>query len=75
MAQLEEARDTFRELQLREQAFITQGCDIRVFTWRGDWVNDTLVLMLGLRGLRAINEGMCIAVMDSEFACVHDVLF
>lgn len=74
MAQLEEARDTFRELQLRDQAFITQGADVRVFTWRGDWVNDTLVLMLGLRGLRAVNEGMCIAVLGSEFARVHDVL-
>lgn len=48
---------------------------MRVFTWRGDWANDTLVLMLACRGIKAANEGICLVVFNMEIDRVRDILF
>lgn len=57
-----EARASYRRLGLETSSVIGVGADTRVFTWRGDWTNDALALMLTARGLPAENEGMCIRV-------------
>lgn len=59
---LAEARASYRRLGLKTSSVVGEGSETRVFTWRGDWVNDALALMLTARGLPALNEGMCIHV-------------
>lgn len=60
--QLEEARYAYTQLGLERNAFLENGNDIFAFTWLGDWVNDTLVLMLMHHNLRASNEGMLVRI-------------
>lgn len=71
-AQLAEARDAYAQFDLAKQATVQTGSETCVFTWRGDRVNDTLALMLSRRGFRAINEGICLVVLDAECARVFD---
>lgn len=66
MAQLAEARAAYHRLHLDRQQVIQCRGDVRVFTWQGDWVNDTLALMLMARGLRATNEGLSINILDAD---------
>ena len=72
--QLLEARDAYGALGLARQFVLTEGNTVRVFTWRGDWANDTLSIMFMRRGLRAVNEGLSIAVLGSSTDTVHDTL-
>jgi ATP-dependent helicase Lhr and Lhr-like helicase len=71
---LDEARDTFRRLELSRQQVVTSGDEVRIFTWRGDRVNDTLALWLTRLGLRATNEGLSVGVFHSERGAVIDQL-
>ena len=50
-AQLSEARGAYTQLALAARSIVAEGHTVRVFTWRGDWVNDTLALMLTANGL------------------------
>jgi ATP-dependent Lhr-like helicase len=43
---------------------VQDGINTFVFTWASDWINDTLALMLGQQGCRALNEGLCLTVVD-----------
>lgn len=63
--QLSEARGVFASLRLDSNYIVQDGINTFVFTWASDWVNDTLALMLGQRGCRALNEGICLTVMDA----------
>jgi ATP-dependent Lhr-like helicase len=71
---LEEARDCYRDLHLENDVLVRDGDDVLVFTWRGDWVNDTLAMMLGAQGLAATNEGMSIQVIDAHLGRVEQAL-
>jgi ATP-dependent Lhr-like helicase len=73
-SQLSEARNTFSQLGLATRVLMSEGHTVRLFTWRGDWVNDTLVLMLAAKGLRAMNEGVSIGIAGSTEDAVHDAL-
>ncbi|MGA2382567.1 MAG: DEAD/DEAH box helicase [Gemmatimonadales bacterium] len=75
MAQLSEARSSYQHLGLYRDAAIQRGTEVRLFTWQGDWVNDTLALMLTARKLRAANEGLSIMVLDAGVESVLDALF
>lgn len=51
---------------------VAHGKDVRIFTWRGDWINDTLALMLGGLGMRASNEGLSLVAFDVPADRVFD---
>ena len=70
--QLMEARDAYAQLGLATRSIAAEGAGVRVFTWQGDWVNDTLALMLATMGLRATNEGLSIHVLGGTVDAVHD---
>lgn len=72
---LAEARSAYARLDLDTKSVFQFGNEVRVFTWRGDWVNDTLVLMLMRRGMKAANEGICLVVFDAEREGLRDVLY
>lgn len=59
---LSEARVAYVTMDLDRQVLFQEGRNVRLFTWRGDWVNDTLALMLAQVGLEATNEGLTINV-------------
>jgi len=75
MAQLSEARAAYQQLDLDREAVTQRGNEVRVFTWHGDWVNDTLALMLTARKLPATNEGLSINVLDADANRVFDALY
>jgi ATP-dependent Lhr-like helicase len=72
--QLGEARDAYAQLGLATHSIAAEGNTVRMFTWRGDWVNDTLALMLTRKGLRAANEGLSIAVLGCTADAVQEAL-
>ena len=71
---LAEARSTYAKLGLGSTSVLQMGSTVMLFTWRGDWVNDTLMLMLARNGLRASNEGMYVAVYVEEAERVNNIL-
>jgi len=73
-ARLLEARDFFKRYALEKQSLISFGSEVRVVTWSGDAINDTLVLMLKSVGLEATNDGLAIAVQRASIASVQSAL-
>jgi len=63
---LAEGRSAYARLELDTRNVVQFGSEVRIFTWRGDWVNDTLVLMLGRKGIKASNEGICLVAFHAE---------
>jgi ATP-dependent Lhr-like helicase len=61
-ALLAEARDYYRRTNLRTSQVFQWGHEAVLVTWRGDAVNDGLVMLLATMGLRANNEGVALAV-------------
>lgn len=57
---LQEARDTFQRLELKNNPFINQGTTTFLFLWSSDWIQDTLILMFGTRKIAAMNSGLFI---------------
>jgi ATP-dependent Lhr-like helicase len=70
---LDEARRYYREAGLATRRWVTDGRETVLLTWTGDWVNDALVLLLGLRGFRCTNEGIGVSV-SAEPSRVLDAL-
>jgi ATP-dependent Lhr-like helicase len=66
MAQLSEARSAYQRLGLHQDAIVQLGDQVQLFTWQGDWVNDTLAVMLMARGLRATSEGLSVNVLQAN---------
>lgn len=71
---LSEARETFSRLGLARSRVISVGSEVRVLTWRGDRVNDTLATWLVDMQLHASNEGITLGVFDAECDRVLDAL-
>jgi ATP-dependent Lhr-like helicase len=63
---LEEARLTYSSLNLEHEGILRDANDAVLFSWRGDWVNDALALMLMRLGLKAANEGLCIRIFGAD---------
>jgi len=66
MTQLAEARANYHRLALDKQTVIQSGDGVQVLTWMGDWVNDTLTLMLNAKGFCATNNGIVLHVLDTD---------
>jgi hypothetical protein len=47
---------------------------VRIVTWTGDAINDTLVLMLNSVGLNATNDGLSIAIQRTSISSVQSAL-
>ena len=71
---LEEARRYYAAASLATRMFISAGSSVLLLTWRGDWVNDALALMLSRYGLSAANEGLAIRVYQPDANRVLDAL-
>lgn len=71
---LAEARRNFERLGLKDQKTLTLGSTVHLMTWKGDWVNDTIQLLLRSHGLQALNEGACVAVQKSTQGSVQTAL-
>lgn len=54
---LREARETFARYELDRTRVIKRGSEVCLFFWKGDWVQDTVVLMLKTAGIEAENHG------------------
>ena len=63
---LTEGRDNYRRLQLKSKQVISDGKDVRIFTWRGDRINDTLAVWLNSMDMPAANEGLSVGVFNTE---------
>jgi ATP-dependent Lhr-like helicase len=72
---LNEARQRFQQLQLDQEVVIPAGGHVRLFPWKGDWVMDTLQLALSLKGLKVINEGLCLLIREAAVDQISDLLF
>lgn len=72
---LDEARRNFLQLQLDAKVVIQAGGHVRLFPWKGDWVMDTLRLALSLKGLKVINEGLCLLIREASVDRISDLLF
>lgn len=71
---LGEARDWFRFANLAEQRVIADGSGVLVLTWRGDWLNDALALLLTARGCETSNEGVVLRVSSASVDRVKQLL-
>lgn len=59
---LQEARGAFKTFELDQRDVIPTTTGLAWFTWAGDIINDTIVLILGVNGLTASNQGACISI-------------
>lgn len=59
---LMEARETFARYDLDRTRVIQRGSEVCLIFWKGDWVQDTVVLMLRTAGIAAENHGYFVLV-------------
>lgn len=59
---LQEGREHYRRAGLKTTQITQRGAEVELLTWRGDWVNDALALLLTQRGLASNNDGLVISV-------------
>jgi ATP-dependent Lhr-like helicase len=61
---LAEARENFNRYGLAKKTLLPQGSTTYLFCWMGDRVMDTLAAMLRSKGMKAVNEGIAIVVLN-----------
>lgn len=71
---LEEARQHYAEAGLATRRLVPAGSSVLLLTWRGDWVNDALALVIGRYGLNAANEGVAVRVYQPDMDRILDAL-
>ncbi len=71
---LAEARRNFERLGLKDLKILTLGSTVHLMTWKGDWVNDTIQLLLRSHGLPGLNEGACVTIQKTTQASVQQAL-
>lgn len=71
---LEEGRGYYRRADLGHRQVIQRGSEVQLMTWRGDWVNDALALLLAQHRLTASNEGLLVSVTGGAVERVLDAL-
>ena len=73
-AMLNEARDNYRRLGLDQTWLRQSGSQVQLLLWKGDRIQDTLVLLLTARGFKGLNEDICIGLSSTDIAAVYDAL-
>ncbi|CAB3791200.1 DEAD/DEAH box helicase [Pararobbsia alpina] len=71
---LDEARGYFAAANLGQTEVLTEGAHVVLATWRGDWVNDALVLLLRAEKQDALNRGVTVEVSGSSVKAVLEAL-
>lgn len=71
---LDEGRSYYKRANLSQVQIIQQGAEVQLLTWRGDWVNDALALLLTQQGIAANNKGVLINVPGRTEERVLDAL-
>lgn len=71
---VEEARRFFKAAKLDEKRWIVDGGSIAIPTWRGDWINDALALLLTAHNLYTSNEGVALRVHSPDAEQLERVL-
>ena len=71
---LQEGREHYRRAGLKTTQVTQLGAEVELLTWRGDWVNDALALLLTQRGLPSNNDGLVISVSRGSKDKVIEVL-
>jgi ATP-dependent Lhr-like helicase len=71
---LQEGREHYRRAGLKTTQITQRGAEVELLTWRGDWVNDALALLLTQRGLASNNDGLVISVSGGSKDKVIEVL-
>lgn len=71
---LAEGRENFQRFDLHQQRFFFHGNMTYLFCWWGDRVMDTISAMLRAKGMKAVNEGIAILVMNSSAEELADCL-
>jgi ATP-dependent Lhr-like helicase len=73
---LAEARRYYQETGLADKRWMPEGRGILLLTWKGDWVNNALVLLLESRGFRSANLGLAVSVegeTDKTIDALYDI--
>lgn len=63
---LAEGRENFQRYDLQNQWLLSHGNITYLLCWMGDRVMDTIAAMLRAKGLKAVNEGIAIVVINSS---------
>ena len=71
---LAEARQQYSALECAHKMIVPVGSSVLLFTWRGDWANDALALLLGQNGINAVNEGIAVRAYQPDVDRVLDAL-
>jgi len=71
---LQEARGNYARLGLDNNWLLQDGNETRIILWRGDQVNDTLLLMLQSLGYKGMNDGVSVVISDSTVEPVRSSL-
>jgi len=71
---LQDGREHYRRAGLKSNQVIQRGAEVELLTWRGDWINDALALLLTQRGCAANNDGLVISVSGGSREKVIEVL-
>ena len=71
---LDEAKLYFHTRGLGQKQWFVEGNSLLVLTWRGDWTNDALALLLTAKGLATSNEGVALRVSSVDHLKLKAVL-
>ena len=63
---LDEARTSYRRLQLDRKPVVSWGRDTLIFPWRGDRIMNTLAIMLGTKGITVSQDGVALTCADTS---------
>lgn len=73
-ALLEEARAWFASAHLAMSSLVEDGADTLMFHWKGDRAAATLKVMLAAAGVRAVEESVCLRIVQMSPAAVAGLL-
>ena len=62
---LREARENYARLGLETNWLLQEGSETRIILWRGDRVNDTLLLMLQSLGYKGMHDGASLVISNA----------
>lgn len=71
---LQEARQYYVDARLASGEIFQEGTTVCIPTWRGDWVNDALALLLRAEKVDAFNLGVTVCVSGGDVERTRDVL-
>jgi ATP-dependent Lhr-like helicase len=71
---LQEGRGTYARLGLESNWLLQDGNETRIILWRGDRVNDTLLLLLQSLGYKGLSDGVSVLILDSTVENVRTSL-